>query len=64
MVKVYAKDLKCPVCGKTMELDDRDYRFSGCQDEYWKCPDDCSSAFVKVRYCKVISTELTICEGK
>jgi len=58
MRKTYGKEIKCPICGKEMEIDDIDYRFDGCQDEYWKC-ETCgeASAFVKVRYGKVCKTE-------
>ncbi len=56
--KKYGKGTKCPKCGKEMEIDDLDYRFDGCQDEYWKC-ENCGefSALVKVRYKKVCKVE-------
>lgn len=48
----------CPKCDKEMEIDDIDYNFDGCQDEYWKCNDTCQCmAIVKVRYGKVCKVE-------
>ena len=60
MIRTYGKDLKCKICGKDLTIDDIDYRFDGCQDEYWIC-ENCqgSSAFVKVRYKKVYKVEFT-----
>ena len=49
----------CPDCGGQMEIDDIDYRFKGCQDEYWICEKCRATAFVKVRYGKVCKTEFT-----
>ena len=58
---VYGKNIICPVCGKKMIIDDIDERFKGNRDEYWICPDDecLTSAFVRVRYGKVIDIEYT-----
>lgn len=55
----YCKDVKCPVCGKQMYLDDIDYNFKGNQNEYWCCPDDeCrTSAYARIRYSQVIDIE-------
>lgn len=58
----YCKDNQCPHCPQCkfiMDLDDVDYNFKGNQNEYWCCPNyDCDiSAFVKVRYGRVISVE-------
>lgn len=47
----------CPICDKSMELEDIDYNFDGNQDEYYACFDCSISAFVKVRYSRVIKTE-------
>lgn len=52
----YLKD-KYPTCKKChsyMYLDDVDYSFQGCQDEYWFCPKCESCMTVKVRYGKVL----------
>lgn len=58
-MKTYGKEIKCPICNQEMFIDDIDYRFKGCQDEYWIC-ENCheSSAFVKVRYGKVCKVEI------
>ena len=47
---------KCKTCGKEMFMDDLDYNFKGCQDEYWICENCYDSLFVKVRYDKVVKT--------
>ena len=47
------KIVKCPVCGKLMELDDIDFNFNGNQDEYYYCWDCYTSAFVQVRASQV-----------
>ena len=52
------KGLVCELCGRDMELDDIDYRFKGCQDEYWLCSLCNTSAYVRVRYGKAISTDI------
>ena len=58
MREPYAKNVKCPKCGKEMECVDIDYNFKGNQDEYWECDDIClCTALVKVRYGKVCKVE-------
>lgn len=43
---------KCKYCGRDMELDDCDYQFRGCEDDYFIC--DCgASCRVKIRYNRV-----------
>lgn len=43
---------KCRYCGNDMELDDCDYNFKGCEDDYFIC--DCGgSCRVKIRYNRV-----------
>lgn len=44
----------CKKCNSYMYLDDVDYSFQGCQDEFWFCPKCSSLMTVKVRYNKVI----------
>ena len=54
LVRSYLNEIpKCKNCNKEMYVDDLDYSFEGCQDEYWLCPNCNDSVFVKVRYGKV-----------
>lgn len=58
MRETYLKEkLICKTCGKEMILNDIDYSFKGCQDEYWLCEKCFVGAFVKVRYGKVCKIE-------
>lgn len=53
-----AKDKpKCPQCGSEMKLDDIDYNFKGCQNNYWTCENCETSAFERIRYGKAVSIE-------
>ncbi len=61
--KKFAKGILCPICKKPIELDDIDYRFDGCQDEYWGCPDCSTSAFIRVRYSKIVASEIKDTNG-
>lgn len=54
--KTYAQPI-CPNCKNGMRLDDIDYNFDGCQDEYWLCNDCEITAYVKVRYANVVVIE-------
>lgn len=54
MVNHYMPIPQCLFCCKEMLIDDIDYNFDGCQDEYWLCPNCNSSLFRKVRYRKVL----------
>lgn len=54
--KTYFKDV-CKKCGKTMEIDDVDFRFRGCQDEYYYCPNCDTHLHVKIRYGSMVSTK-------
>lgn len=60
MRQTYLKEKPiCNKCKKPMILDDVDYSFDGCQDEYWLCEKCYDSVFVKVRYrkaCKITYT--------
>lgn len=47
----------CPKCKQEMELDDIDYNFKGCQDEYFACFKCYTGCNVKVRYNKVCKVE-------
>ena len=52
----YTHKLSCPRCGADMYVDDVDYNFDGCQDNYYICPACQLGAFEKVRYkkpCKI-----------
>lgn len=42
----------CRECGATMYEDDRDFRFKGCYDIYWNCPNCCTSCIEEVRFSK------------
>ena len=47
---------KCKYCGRDMALDDCDYQFRGCEDDYFIC--DCgASCRVKIRYNRVCREE-------
>ncbi len=59
----YAKGILCPICKKPMEIDDIDYNFDGCQDEYWGCSECSTSAFVKVRYSRIVSSKIVDTNG-
>lgn len=49
MRKLYGGQITCPRCKQLMVIDDIDFNFTGCQDEYYICVCGLSS-FVKVRY--------------
>ena len=49
--------MKCIKCGSTMILDDEDYQFKGCFDQYLYCPNCEVRGFRKVRYNKCILEE-------
>jgi len=44
--------MKCKECGSDMYLDDKDYMFKGCYDEYWSCESCQTSCILKIRYGK------------
>lgn len=44
---------QCKKCGHYVDLDDVDYQFQGCQDEYLYCPKCNEWIFVKVRFNKI-----------
>ena len=48
-------ELKCKYCGNEMFLDDKDFNFEGCYDNYWLCKKCGAGAFEKVRYGKTVS---------
>lgn len=54
--KLYSRLKTCPKCGSELQLDDLDFNFKGCQDEYYFCSNEkCNMNFhVKVRYEKAI----------
>lgn len=45
---------KCPKCGARLRLDDVDFHFKGCCDNYWVCDDCPTSCIEKIRYGKPI----------
>ena len=46
----------CKYCNKEMKKDDVDFRFNGCQDNYWLC--DCGAGCIeKIRYSKSINVD-------
>ena len=47
------KSIKCPYCGHDMELDDVDYNFDGCQDNFYVCEHCHSDLVEKIRFGKV-----------
>ena len=60
---VPGKQVVCQNCGAEMVLDDINYNFKGCQDEYWLCEQCQSSFFIKVRYGKVCSRKFSLGES-
>ena len=47
----------CKNCGNEMELDDYDFHFKGCKDNYWTCYPCNLIAIEKIRYGKQIKIE-------
>lgn len=58
--KLYSRLKECPKCGSELRLDDIDFNFKGCQDEYYFCSNEnCKmSFFVKVRYDKACKHQM------
>jgi len=56
--------MKCIKCGTTMILDDEDYQFKGCFDQYLYCPKCEVRGYTKTRYNKCILEEQTTSEGE
>ena len=50
-------ELKCEYCGNEMFLDDIDYNFKGCYDNYFFCGKCGARAVEKVRYGKRFTIE-------
>ena len=44
--------MQCSKCGSKMYLDDKDFNFKGCYDNYWCCPTCKTSCIEEVRYGK------------
>ena len=47
----------CKKCGQPLMLEDLDYRFSGCQDEIYYCPNCDTHVHIKVRYGTICSVK-------
>ena len=49
----------CRKCGRTLIVDDEDYQFKGCYDQYLVCPNSkcLVYGYIKVRYNKCILEE-------
>ena len=65
--KKYSRLKTCPYCESKLEIEDIDFSFKGCQDEYYLCTNEkCNTAIrVKVRYdkdCKY--TAIDTCTGE
>lgn len=43
----------CPVCHHDLEFDSIDYRFNGCQDEFYLCTSCSYALVVRVRFGKI-----------
>lgn len=56
--------MKCINCNVDMILDDEDYQFKGCFDQYLYCPKCEMRGFRKVRYNKCILEEQTKNDGE
>lgn len=52
--------MKCIKCGSVMILDDEDYQFKGCFDQYLYCPNCKVRGYTKTRYNKYILEEQSI----
>mgnify|MGYP007123127803 CR=1 FL=1 len=44
--------MKCRECGSNMYLDDKDYNFKGCYDNYYNCEKCNTSCIEEIRYNK------------
>ena len=49
----------CRDCNQEMVIDDIDYNFEGCQDEYWYCKKCGDALFIKIRYGKPCKSQYT-----
>ena len=56
--------MKCKFCNSEMRLNDVDYNFKGCKDNYWICDNCMASAFEKIRYNKSICVEFSESEDE
>lgn len=63
-MRTYTDKMICLTCGDTMIVDDIDYSFKGCQDEYYICNNCKTTAYVKVRYGKVCKQVFTNADGE
>lgn len=54
----------CHFCGHEMVLDDCDFNFKGCKDNYWFCENCESFTYEKIRYGKSIYKEFHKSERK
>ena len=63
--KLYSRLKKCPICNCDLQLDDIDFMFKGCQDEYYFCSNEnCEMSFyVKVRYDKACKHQMIDGDG-
>ena len=55
--KAIIHDIKCPVCGKHMVVDDVDYKFAGNEDIYFICEEHYTSKILRIRYGKLWKIE-------
>lgn len=44
--------MKCKECGSNMYLDDKDYNFKGCYDNYYNCEKCSTSCIEEIRHNK------------
>ena len=43
-------EITCKECGSKMYLDDKDFNFKGCYDNYWNCEKCQTSCIQEVRF--------------
>lgn len=47
----------CPICNERFLVDDIDYNFKGCEDDYLYCEKCNINAFIKIRYGRPVKVE-------
>lgn len=50
MFKTIYRKTPCKECGSRMYLDDKDFKFKGCYDNYWNCENCQTSCIEELRF--------------